>query len=82
LVATVRQVLHRELLNEQAPGALGPEQPVAAAELPEVQVWLGDPAPPFGPPVGEGQLPRRGRPAGALRGVKPLPGGAEDILLS
>ena len=40
--------------GEQVPGALGLGQLAAAAELPEVQVRLGYPAPPFGPPAGEG----------------------------
>ena len=40
--------------GEQVPGALGPGQLAAAAELPEVQVRLGDPAAPSGPPAGEG----------------------------
>src|SRR5215472_8906776 len=31
--------------SQQVPGALGPGQPAAAAELPEVQVRLGGPAP-------------------------------------
>jgi hypothetical protein len=44
--------------GEQVPGAPGLGQVAAAAELPEVQVRLGYPAPPFGPPVRPG-----GRPA-------------------
>lgn len=38
----------------QVPGALGLGQPIAAPAFPEVQVRLGYPAPPFGPPVREG----------------------------
>ena len=40
--------------GEQVPGVLGLGQPVAAAELPEVQVRLGYPALPFGSPVRAG----------------------------
>ena len=40
--------------REQVPGALGPGQLAAAAELPEVQVRLGHPAPPLGAPVRKG----------------------------
>jgi hypothetical protein len=40
--------------GEQVPGALGLGQLAAAAELPEVQVRLGDPVPPLGSPVREG----------------------------
>ncbi len=40
--------------GEQVPGAFGLGQLAAWAELAEVQVRLGDPAPPFGPPVREG----------------------------
>ena len=51
--------------GEQVPGALGLGQLAAAAELPEVQVRLGDPAPPFGPPVREGSRVKVGHAAGA-----------------
>jgi hypothetical protein len=52
--------------GEQVPGALGLGQLAAAAELPEVQVRLGDPAPPSGPPVREGRRRVKvGHPAGA-----------------
>jgi hypothetical protein len=51
------------LPGERVPGALGPGQLVTAAELPEVQVGLGYPAPPFGPPVRQGA--RRAEVGGA-----------------
>ena len=62
--------------------ALGPEQPAAAAELPEVQVRLATRRRRSARWSGRGSCRVEVGHAGALRDINPLPGGVEDIRLS